>query len=225
MSAFPLGWRQFWSIVGKDLRSELRARQIWVAMALFAVLALVVFYFAFDLRVDNTAAVAPGALWIAFVFASVLGLGRSFAAEQEHGSMDRLLLCPVERQIIYLAKLVGNLVFLAVVEVVAVPLFAILFNLPILGGQLLVIVALGTIGIAAMCTLFAAVAGATRGRELLLPLLVFPLLLPVVIGAVRATQSLAAPVANEPPWAGLLIAFDVIFVTLSTLFFQYVVED
>ena len=76
-----------------------------------------------------------------------------------------------------------------------------------------------------MCTLFAAVAGATRGRELLLPLLVFPLLLPVVIGAVRATQSLAAPVANEPPWAGLLIAFDVIFVTLSTLFFQYVVED
>lgn len=225
MSAFPLGWRQFWSIVGKDLRSELRARQIWVAMALFAVLALVVFYFAFDLRVDNTAAVAPGALWIAFVFASVLGLGRSFAAEQEHGSMDRLLLCPVDRQIIYLAKLVGNLIFLAVVEVVAVPLFAILFNLPILGGQLLVIVALGTIGIAAMCTLFAAVAGATRGRELLLPLLVFPLLLPVVIGAVRATQSLAAPVANEPPWAGLLIAFDVIFVTLSTLFFQYVVED
>ncbi|HET9980481.1 MAG TPA: heme exporter protein CcmB, partial [Ktedonobacterales bacterium] len=95
----------------------------------------------------------------------------------------------------------------------------------ILGGGLVVIVALGTIGIAAMCTLFAAVAGATRGRELLLPLLVFPLLLPVVIGAVRATQSLAVPVANEPPWAGLLIAFDVIFVTLSTLFFQYVVED
>ena len=225
MRTFPLGWRQFWSIVGKDLRSELRARQIWVAMALFAVLALVVFYFAFDLRVDNTAAVAPGALWIAFVFASVLGLGRSFAAEQEHCSMDRLLLCPVDRQVIYLAKLVGNLIFLAVVEVVAVPLFAILFNLPILSVRLVVIVAVGTIGIAAMCTLFAAVAGATRGRELLLPLLVFPLLLPVMIGAVRATQSLAAPVANEPPWAGLLIAFDVIFVTLSTLFFQYVVED
>ena len=225
MSTFLVGWRQLWSIVGKDLRSELRARHIWVAMALFAALALVVFYFAFDLRVDNTAAVAPGALWVAFVFASVLGLGRSFAAEQEHGAMDRLLLCPVDRQIIYLAKLVGNLIFLAVVEVVAVPLFAILFNLPILSGRLLMIVALGTIGIAAMCTLFAAVAGATRAREVLLPLLVFPLLLPVVIGAVRATQSLAAPVANEPPWPGLLIAFDVIFVSLSTVFFQYVVED
>ena len=225
MSTFLVGWRQLWSIVGKDLRSELRARHIWVAMALFAALALVVFYFAFDLRVDNTAAVAPGALWVAFVFASVLGLGRSFAAEQEHGAMDRLLLCPVDRQIIYLAKLVGNLIFLAVVEVVAVPLFAILFNLPILSGRLLMIVALGTIGIAAMCTLFAAVAGATRARELLLPLLVFPLLLPVVIGAVRATQSLAAPVANEPPWPGLLVAFDVIFVSLSTVFFQYVVED
>ena len=225
MSTFMVGWRQLWSIVGKDLRSELRARHIWVAMALFAALALVVFYFAFDLRVDNTAAVAPGALWVAFVFASVLGLGRSFAAEQEHGAMDRLLLCPVDRQIIYLAKLVGNLIFLAVVEVVAVPLFAILFNLPILSGRLLMIVALGTIGIAAMCTLFAAVAGSTRARELLLPLLVFPLLLPVVIGAVRATQSLAAPVANEPPWPGLLVAFDVIFVSLSTVFFQYVVED
>ena len=225
MSTFQVGWRQFWSIVGKDVRSELRARQIWIAMALFAGLALVVFYFAFDLRVDTTVAVAPGALWVAFVFASVLGLGRSFAAEQEHGAMDRLMLCPVDRQIIYLAKLVGNLIFLAIVEVIAVPLFAILFNLPILGGGLVVIVALGTIGIAAMCTLFAAVAGATRGRELLLPLLVFPLLLPVVIGAVRATQSLAAPVANEPPWPGLLVAFDVIFVTLSTLFFQYVVED
>ena len=225
MSSFQTGWLQLWSIIGKDLRSELRARQVWVAMALFSALVLVVFYFAFDLRVENSAAVAPGALWIAFVFASVLGLGRTFAAEQEHGAMDRLLLCPVDRQIIFLAKLIGNLIFLGVVEVVAVPLFAAMYNLPILTGGLVVIVALGTIGIATMCTLFAAVAATTHAREIMLPLLVFPLLIPVVIGAVRATQSLVIPVVNDPPWPGLLAAFDVIFVTLSALFFQYVVED
>lgn len=225
MSSFQMGWRQLWSIVGKDLRSELRARQVWLSMALFSALVLVVFYFAFDLRVENRAPVAPGALWIAFVFASVLGLGRTFAAEQEHGAMDRLLLCPVDRQVIFLAKLIGNLIFLGVVETVAIPLFAAMYNLPILGGQLVVIVLFGTVGIATMCTIFAAVASATRAREIMLPLLVFPLLIPVVIGAVRATQSLVVPVVDDPPWPGLLAAFDIIFVTLSALFFQYVVED
>ncbi len=225
MRTFQTGWQQLWSIVGKDLRSELRARQVWVAMALFSALVMIVFYFAFDLRVENRAPVAPGALWIAFVFASVLGLGRTFAAEQEHGAMDRLLLCPVDRQVIFLAKLIGYLIFLAVVEAIAVPLFAAIYNLPILSGGLVVIVVLGTVGIATMCTLFAAVASATRAREVILPLLVFPLLIPVVIGAVRATQSLLIPVVNDPPWPGLLAAFDVIFVTLSVLFFQFVVED
>lgn len=139
--------------------------------------------------------------------------------------MDRLLLCPVDRQIIFLAKLIGNLIFLGVVEVVAVPLFAAIFNLPVLGGQMVVIVALGTIGIAAISTIFAAVASTTRAREIMLPLLVFPVLIPVVIGAVRATQSIVAPVANDAPWPGLLAAFDVIFVTLSAVVFQFVVED
>jgi heme exporter protein B len=225
MSTFQVGWQQLWSIVGKDMRSELRARQVWMSMALFSALVLVVFYFAFDLRVENRAPVAPGALWIAFVFASVLGLGRTFAAEQEHGAMDRLLLLPVDRQVIFLAKLIGNLIFLGVVEVIAIPLFAAIYNLPILGGQLVVIVVLGTVGIATMCTIFSAVASATRAREIMLPLLVFPLLIPVVIGAVRATQSLVIPVVNDPPWPGLLAAFDIIFVTLSALVFQYVVED
>lgn len=225
MRAFQTGWHQLWLIVGKDLRSELRARQVWAAMALFSALVLVVFYFAFDLRIENRAPVAPGALWIAFVFASVLGLGRTFAAEQDHGTMDRLLLCPVDRQIIFLAKLIGNLVFLGVVAAFAVPLFAAIYNLPILGGELVIIVVLGTVGIATMCTIFAAVAATTRAREIMLPLLVFPVLIPVVIGAVRATQSLIVPVVNDPPWPGLLAAFDVIFVTLSALVFQFVVED
>ncbi len=218
-------WDQLWAIVWKDLRCELRGRQVWMAMGLFALLALVIFNFAFDLHVDNQAAVAPGALWIAFVFASMLGLGRTIAAEQDKGSMDRLLICPVDRQVIFLAKLAGNLVFLVAVEVVAVPVFAALYNLPLLTLRLVPIVLLGTLGIATIGTLFAGITANTRARELLLPLLVFPLIVPVVIGAVRATQALLVPVAHDAPWLGLLAAFDVIFLSLSVITFQFVVEE
>ena len=138
-------WEQTFAIIWKDLRCELRTRQVWMSMAIFAVLVLVVFNFAFDLRVDNVAAVGPGALWVAFVFASMLGLGRTMAAEQEHGSLDRLLLCPVDRKALYLAKLFGNLIFIGVVEVVAVPVFAAIYNLPILTGLIVPIVLLGTV--------------------------------------------------------------------------------
>lgn len=216
---------QVWAILWKDIRYELRSKQTWTSMGLFALLVLVIFNFAFDLRVDNRAAVAPGALWIAFVFASTLGLGRTIAAEREKGSMDRLLLCPVDRKAIYLAKLLGNLLFIGVVEIVALPVFIILFDLPLAVGPLLPVVLLGSLGIAAVGTLFSAMAAATRARELLLPILVFPLLVPVVIAAVRLTGDLLAPVANEPPWLGLIVAFDVIFLSVSMLMFQYVIEE
>src|SRR5215471_11496301 len=194
---------QVGAIVWKDIRCELRSKQMWTGMGLFALLVLVIFNFAFDLRVDNKAAVAPGALWVAFVFASLLGLGRTIAAEREKGSMDRLLLCPVNRKAIYLAKLLGNLLFIGIVELVALPIFAALFNIS-LSGTLLPVVLLGTLGIAAIGTLFSAMAAATQARELLLPILVFPLIVPVVIGSVRATGVLIVPSANEPPWLGLI---------------------
>jgi len=213
------------TILWKDVRYELRSKQMWTGMGLFALLVLVIFNFTFDLRVDNAAAIAPGALWVAFVFASLLGLGRTIAAEREIGSMDRLLLCPVDRKAIYLAKLLGNMLFIGVVEIVALPIFAALFNVPLFVGALLPIVLLSTLGIAAVGTLFSAMAAATRARELLLPILVFPLIVPIVIGAVRATGTLLAPAVNEPPWLGLMAAFDVIFLTVSMLTFEYVVEE
>ena len=217
-------WSQVLAILWKDIRCELRSKQTWTGMGLFALLVLVIFNFAFDLRVDNKAAIAPGALWVAFVFASLLGLGRTIAAEREKGAMDRLLLCPVDRKAIYLAKLLGNLLFIGVVELVALPVFAALFDLPLFGA-LLPIVLFGTLGVAAVGTLFSAMAAATQARELLLPILVFPLIVPVVIGAVRATGALMAPSPNEPPWIGLIIAFDVIFLSISMLTFQFVVEE
>jgi heme exporter protein B len=216
---------QVLAILWKDVRYELRSKQMWTGMGLFALLVLVIFNFAFDLRVDNKAAVAPGALWVAFVFASILGLGRTIAAEREKGSMDRLLLCPVDRKAIYLAKLLGNMLFIGVVEIVALPIFVVLFDIPLFVGTLLPVVLLGTLGIAAVGTLFSAMAAATRARELLLPILVFPLIVPVVIGAVRATSTLLVPAANEPPWLGLIAAFDVIFLSVAMLTFEYVVEE
>ena len=216
---------QVQTILWKDIRCELRSKQTWMSMGLFALLVLVIFNFAFDLRVDNKAAIAPGALWVAFVFASLLGLGRTITSEQENGSMDRLMLCPVDRKAIYVAKLLGNLIFIAVVEVIALPVFAALFNVPLFTGQLLPIVLLGTLGIATIGTLFSTIAAATRARELLLPILVFPLIVPVVIGAVRATGALMAPSIDEPPWLGLMLAFDLIFLSISLLVFEYVIED
>src|SRR5579864_2626634 len=192
-------FEQVLTILWKDIRCELRSKQTWTGMGLFALLVLVIFNFAFDLRVDNKAAIAPGVLWVAFVFASLLGLGRTIAAEREKGSMDRLLLCPVDRKAIYLAKLLGNLLFIGVVEIVALPVYAALFNVPLFVGSLLPIVLLGTLGIAAVGTLFSAMAAATSARELLLPILIFPLIVPVVIGSVRATSTLIVPLANEPP--------------------------
>ncbi len=224
MNSVHLFWDQTLAVLSKDIRSELRGRQVWLSMGMFALLVLVVFNFAFDLQVENKAAVAPGALWIAFVFASVLGLGRTMTAEQEHGQLDRLLLCPVDRKAIFLAKLAGNLLFITAVEIVAVPIFAAIYNLPVLTPRVAPIVILGTIGISTVGTLFSAVAANTRAREILLPLLIFPLVVPVVIGAVKATQGILVTV-GDTPWIGLLAAFDVIFVSISSVLFPYVIEE
>ncbi|MBE3565795.1 MAG: heme exporter protein CcmB [Thermogemmatispora sp.] len=225
LSTLRLFCSQVLAILGKDIRYELRSKQTWLGMGLFALLVFVIFNFAFDLRVENRAAVAPGALWVAFVFASLLGLGRTIAAEREGGSLDRLLLCPVDRRAIYLAKLLGNLLFIGIVELVALPIFAALFSVPLFSGELLPIVLLGTLGVAIIGTLFSAMTAATRARELLLPLLVFPLIVPVVIAAVRATGALMITAPDEPPWLGLLAAFDVIFLSLALLTFSYVIEE
>src|SRR5690242_15630879 len=170
------------AILWKDIRYELRSKQTWLGMGMFALLVLVIFNFTFDLRVDNISAIAPGVLWISFIFASLLGLGRTLAAEREQRSLDRLLLCPVDRCAIYLAKLLGNVLLISVVEFVALPFYALLFNVS-LPAILFLIVLLGTIGIATIGTLFSMIAATTRSRELLLPILVFPLLVPVVISA------------------------------------------
>jgi heme exporter protein B len=218
---------QVGAILWKDLLSELRTRDLLGGMVLFGVLVLVIFNFAFDLRIDNVAAVAPGVLWVAFSFAGMLGLARSFVQEKDRGAMDGLLSAPIDRGAIYLAKFVGNVLFMSVVEAVCLPVFTAFFNFGVVSLDVIAIAFLGTCGFAAVGTLFSAMAANTRARDVMLPLLVFPISVPVVIAAVEATASTFAggPFETRLRWLALLGAFDVIFGVLCFAVFDVVVEE
>lgn len=218
---------QVLAIVAKDVASELRTREVLSSTFVFAILVIVVFNFAFELKLDNTEAVAAGVLWVAIAFAGMLGLNRSFITEKDRGSMEGLLLCPVDRSAIYLGKMVGNLLFMVAMEVAVLPVFAAFFNLSVFSPRLLLIVLLGTLGFAAVGTLFSAVAVHTRTREVMLPILLLPVAVPVLVAAVKATSDAIAsiPPPVEGPWIGVLVAFDVVFLTAALLTFEYVFQE
>lgn len=216
-----------WAIVKKDIVAELRTKEILSTMLIFVLLALFIFSFAFDLRVDNVGQVAPGVLWVAFVFAGVLGLNRSFVLETDKGCLDGLLMTPVDRSLIYFGKMIGNVIFILVVEVIGLPIFSVLFNLSLLRLDVILIVLLGTIGFAGVGTLFSAMTANTRAREVLLPILLFPIVLPMIIAAVKATAGVldGVPLRELGNWLNLLVGFDVIFLALAYMTFDYVVES
>jgi heme exporter protein B len=219
-------WRKVLAVARKDLLIELRSRDVLSSAVVFTLLVLLIFNFAIDLTGDVVRAVAPGVLWVTFIFAGMLTLGRTFARERERGALQGLMLAPIDRGGLFVAKLLVNLFLLGVVEVFALPAFVALYNLTVRPGALLAVVALGTLGFAGVGTLFAAVAANTRAREALLPLLLFPVLVPVIIGAVKATgESLPGASAAGPPWLGLLVAFDAIFLALGYVMFEYVIEE
>ncbi len=215
------------AIVGKDVAAELRTREMLSSMFVFAILVIVVFNFAFELKVENTEAVAPGVLWVAIAFAGMLGLNRSFIGEKDRGCMEGLLLCPVDRSAIYLGKMLGNVLFMLAMELIVLPVFAAFFNLSVFDPRLLGIVLLGTVGFACVGTLFAAVAVHTRTREVMLPVLLLPVAVPVLVAAVKATGEViaSAPPPTAGPWVGVLIGFDVIFLTVAYLTFEYVFQE
>jgi heme exporter protein B len=220
---------QLSALIWKEALVEARGRETVLAGAVFALLVLVIFNFAFDLRVENVAAVAPGVLWVTVTFAGVLSLGRAFARERDRRTLDGLLLAPVDRSALYLAKVVGSLASMLVVEVIALPAFIGLFNisadLPLLVGGLL----LGTLGLAGVGTLFAAIAAHTRARDVLLPLLLFPIQVPVILATVKTTGAAihmpGASPADVGQWLGLLVAFDALFLALSVVLFDFVIEE
>ena len=205
------------ALARKDLLLELRARDTLPAMLLFVVSTLVVFHFVLPANSSDLA--ATGLLWVALLFTALLGLSRSFAAEREQGLIDGLVLAPCDRSAIWLAKSLAVLAFLAAVEVVALPAFAIFFSG--IDGTTVAAVALADLGICAVGTFLAAMAAAGRARELLLPLLFLPLAIPIVVGGVGA--SVVAGGAGR--YLAFLALYDAVFAIICWASFEYVVTE
>ncbi len=219
--------RAAFAIVWKDIAAELRSKEIVTALIVFSLLVIVIFNFA--LQLDRTARenVAAGVLWVTFIFAATLGLNRTFASEIDRGSFDGLLLAPVDRSAIFFGKLISTFVFILLVELVVIPVFSVLYGIALFEPLFLLVVVLGTLGYAIVGTLLAAMAVHTRAREVMLPVLLFPVSLPVVLAAVRVSQGLLAGVEWSRISAAfsLVVTYNVIFLAIAYMTFDYLVEE
>jgi heme exporter protein B len=224
-------FRQFVGAVGaiawKDLAAELRSRELFSAMMVFSLLVIVIFNFALELDIATRRSVTSGVLWVTFAFAGTLGLNRSLSMEKEQGCLDGLLLAPVDRAAIYFGKAISNLFFMLVVEVITLPVYSFLYGVNLFNPALLAIILLGSIGYTAVGTLLAAMSVQTRTRDMLLPILLFPVVLPVLIAAVKASGAILAgdEFSAVLPWLNLLVVYDVIFIAVAFMGFEYVVQE
>jgi heme exporter protein B len=216
------------AIARKDLLLELRSRERLVTTGVFAVLVAVVFSFALDPTV-RARSIAGAMLWVTVLFAGTLGLGRSFSAEREQETLTGVLLAPIDRGALYLGKFAANLALLVLVELVIFPVYGLFFQLGFVGsvGALALVVLLGSVGFIALGTLFSAIAAHTRLGDMLLPILLLPLLLPVVIFATGATQRLLVgrPASEVMGSIKVLLGFDIVFLIVCTLVFGAVMEE
>lgn len=215
-------------IVVKDLRLELRRVEGLATVALFALLVALMFVFAGDPVPDDLRRLGPGALWVALLFAGALGFGRWFDQEEKNAALQGLLLTPVDREALFVGKWVGATLFLLTIEAILVPVTLEMYGIaPGAGwGLLALLLVVVTAGYAALGTLFAAVAARTTAGELLLPILLFPLSVPLVLAGAEGTQALlAGERADYWDWLGLAAAFDLLFGTICTLTFEHVIEE
>jgi heme exporter protein B len=215
------------AITWKDLAAELRSRELISAMLVFALLVILIFNFALELDSAARRAATPGVLWTTFAFAGTLGLTRSMAVEKDRACLDGLLLAPVDRSAIYLGKALGNLVFMLLVEAIVLPVYSLLYSIDLLDMRLVGVILLGSAGYVAVGTLLASMAVQARTRDVLLPILLFPVAIPVLVAAVKASGALlkGLPGAEISPWINLLVAYDVIFVSVALMVFDSVVEE
>ena len=220
--------RRTWAIVWKDVMVERRSKETVNAVLFFSILLMFVFEFTLGADRERLAAVLPGLLWLAVLLAGLLGLGRSFVLERENDCWEALLLTPGDKGAVYVGKLLGNLLLMALVETVVLALFTLFMNVDVLRAMhgLLVVLALGTLGIAAVGTLFGAMTAHVRARELLFPVLLLPVLVPVLLAIVKSTEALLAGEAlgAVDHWLKLLIAADVIYVVAGLLTFDVLLE-
>jgi heme exporter protein CcmB len=217
--------RTVWLVTRKDLLIEVRSREIVYTTLFFAVSCVLVFAFGFVRDGSPVTDAAAGILWIAIAFSGTLALGRTFERERHSDTLRALMAAPIDRSAIYVGKLVGVLLILGVVEIVVVPLVALMFQAPMFRHPVLLagLLAAGTLGFAAVGTLFAAMLVRARSRDVLLPILLYPITIPVIIAGVRGTAALFQTDADIPmarAWLSMLVFFDVVFVTLALWSFE-----
>lgn len=215
------------AILWKDLRAEFRTRELLSAMLVFSLLVVLTFNFALQLDRLMRENVATGVLWVTAVFAGTLGLNRSLAAEKDRGSLDGLLMAPVDRSALYFGKMLGNWLFMLIVQAVVLPVFSLLYNLPLLQPLILLSVLLGTLGYAGVGTLLAALSVQTRARDVMLPILLLPVAVPLLVAAVQASGGVLAgrEWSDLSLWFNLLVVYDIIFIAVAYMVFDYVVEE
>ena len=217
------GMRNVQVILRKDLLVELRTKEVLLTMGLFAALTVVIFSFAFYVDDDRARAYAPGILWVTIIFAGTIGLNRLFDREQENDCMSALLLSEAGPKAIYLAKSLGNLLFTLVMEILTVPLILLFFAIDVdRPGLLVAELVAGSIGFCFVGTLFAAMLVRARMKEVLLPLVVYPIVVPVIIAGVKATSAILSgyPTDEVLSWIRFVVAFDILFVVLSVWLFE-----
>ncbi|HSB90362.1 MAG TPA: heme exporter protein CcmB [Anaerolineales bacterium] len=215
------------AVVWKDLAAEFRSRELLGGMLVFALLVVLIFNFALELDVRTRSTVTAGVLWVTFAFAGTLGLNRSMASEKDRGCLDGLLLAPVDRSAIYFGKVIANLAFMLIVEAFVLPVYGLLYNVSLLHPGLLGVILLGSVGYVGVGTLLASMAVQARTRDVLLPILLFPVVLPVLVAAVKASEGFLQGLGSADilPWVNILLVYDVIFLVVAWLVYDYVVEE
>lgn len=220
-------WRKVWYVAAKDMRIELRAKEILGVMAAFSILAVIIFGMAFDLRVPRSVMVAPGVLWGVLLFTGLLGLNRSFSAEMDHNTLLALLLTPVDRSAIYLGKLFANLAFMMIAMAILLPVMLFIFDVNFFHPWILLTLFLGIFGYVSVGTFFAALTSSLRARESMMPILLLPVLAPLFMAGLRMTELVVdgRTLTSLQNWLGMLIAFDLIFFTVAIMVFDLIWED
>jgi heme exporter protein B len=220
--------RTFWVVLRKDALLELRRRESLVSMGAFGVLSLLIYNFALPIEGDQAKNLAPGLLWVSVTFTAILGLGKAFALDRQNDVLDAMVASPAPKPAIFLGKLAANLIFIGLIELFMLPLFAAFFPLSQDAQWLAVIgvLALGTLGMATLGTLFAAMTVSLRTREVIFPLLLLPLMVPVMISVAHSlTGLLGADDNGSGSWIRLLIVADIIYLVASLWVFDFLVED
>lgn len=227
MNRRPRFWRAALTVAWKDLLTEWRSREAFSAMLVFALLVIFIFNFALELKPAARAEISAGILWVTLCFAGALGLNRAWVSEKDRGCLDGLLLAPVDRAALYFGKLFSGWLILMLIAAVLLPVYGLLYNQNLILPGLLLFIALGIEGYLAVGTLLAAMAVQARSRDLLLPVLLFPVTLPALIAAVKASSALLSglPWIDVQPWLMLLLAFDLIFTVVAWLAFDIVMEE